>query len=327
MEKLRIGIVGHGNLGKGAELALHASEDMQCAGIFTRRALSAVAPLYPENKVYTVSELANLENEIDILLLCGGSSADLPVQAPALAKNFNIVDSFDAHADIPAHFQRVNTAAQRGGKVAVISAGWDPGLFSLARCLFESVLPNGTSHTFWGRGVSQGHSEAIRRIEGVVDACQYTVPVMETLTKVGMGARDNFTPREMHQRECYVVVAEGAERATITRAITEMPEYFQPYNTKVTFVSEEELQNQHSGMPHGGLVVRTGESEGGPLQVAQFQLNLASNPHFTAGVMLAYARAAMRLARTGASGAFTALDIPPAYLSAKKHEGLLKDLV
>ncbi len=327
MEKLRIGIVGYGRIGKSVEAALGTSEDMVCSGIFTRRDPATFNRETGGAAIYPAAALPQFKNQIDVIILCNGSSRDLPQQAPVVAGMFNTVDCYDNHAELPAYLAALQAAAKNSDHVAVAAAGWDPGLFSVARCLFSAVLPGGASYTFWGRGVSQGHTEAIRRIPGVVDACQYTVPNMDTLAKVGMGSREKFTPREMHTRECYVAVSPGADLEAIAKTIKEMPGYFAPYDTNITYVSSEELTKNHSGTPHGGLVVHSGETSDGQLQMAQFQLNLGANASYTAAVMVAYARAAARLAAGGASGAYTCLDIPPALLHPQPAQQLAEGLL
>jgi len=326
-EQIRIAILGYGNLGRGVELAVRANPDMKLVGFFTRRDPSTLKTLTPEVPVYNVEKLLEMQDAVDVLVLCGGSATDLPVQSAEYAKYFNIVDSFDNHANIPQHYDRVNERALEGGKTAVISAGWDPGMFSLQRLLGNCILPNGSDYTFWGRGVSQGHSDAIRRIEGVQDAKQYTVPVPEAMERVRSGENPELTTREKHTRECYVVAKPGADLARIEQEIKTMPNYFEPYDTTVQFISQEELNRDHKGIPHGGRVIRSGETSDGVGHVVEYSLKLGSNPEFTASVLVAYARAAYRLSREGVSGAKTVLDIPPAYLSFETGEELRRTLL
>ncbi len=318
MSVTRIGILGYGNLGRGVELACRDNDDVQLVAVFTRRDPASITPLTEGVAVYSADDLAAHADDVDVLVLGGGSATDLPEQTPACASLFNVVDSFDTHANIPAHFAAVDAAAREGGKVAVISAGWDPGMFSIARLYANAVLPNGADYTFWGRGVSQGHSDAIRRVPGVVDARQYTVPVPAALEAVRAGERPELTTRQKHTRECYVVAEEGADLAAIEKAIVEMPNYFSDYDTTVTFISKEELDRDHAGIPHGGSVIRTGSTgaEGQNTHVIEYSLKLDSNPEFTGSVLVACARAAWRLAGEGVVGAKTLFDIPPAYLSA-----------
>ena len=311
--KVRIGILGYGNLGRGVEKAVLANEDEELAGIFTRRDPSSVKTV-SGIQVFSADELSDLRDKLDVLVLCGGSATDLPKMTPEYAEMFNVVDSFDTHANIPTHFKNVDSACKRGRKTAVISAGWDPGLFSLARLYAKSVLPEGNDYTFWGRGVSQGHSDAIRRIEGVVDARQYTVPVPEALEKVRNGENPTLTTRQKHTRECFVVVEEGADKARIEKEIKNMPNYFSDYDTTVNFITKEELDEEHKGLPHGGSVIYSG-STGENNHVIEFSLKLDSNPEFTGSVLAATARAAFRMNSEGLIGAKTMFDIAPAYLS------------
>ena len=325
---IRIGIFGYGNLGRGVEYAVEANEDMELAAVFTRRDPASVRPR-TNVPVVSADNAQMWQNKIDVLILCGGSATDLPEQTPALAKLFNVVDSFDTHAKIPAHFAAVDAAAKAAGHVGVISVGWDPGMFSLARVYGNAVLTNGADYTFWGRGVSQGHSDAIRRVPGVRDAKQYTVPVPAALDAVRSGANPNLTTRQKHTRECYVVLEPGADQAAVEKAIVTMPNYFADYDTTVHFISEEELQRDHAGLPHAGFVLRSGATgaNGAHKHVIEFSLKLDSNPEFTACVLAAYARAAHRLAAEGVTGCKTVLDIAPAYLSAKSGEELRKALL
>lgn len=320
---MKIGIYGYGNLGRGVECALAQTADAELVGIFTRRDPASIRTVSGVS-VYHADELPKFADTIDVLVLCGGSATDLPTMTPDLAHTFNVVDSFDTHAAIPAHFNAVDRAATESGRVALISAGWDPGLFSLARVYAEAVLPNGENYTFWGRGVSQGHSDAIRRIDGVVDARQYTVPSAEAMNAVRDGKQPALTTRDKHKRECFVVAAEGADRARIEHEIKTMPNYFAEYDTTVTFVTAEELAEQHSGMPHGGSVIRSGITgwNGEHRQTIEYQLNLDSNPEFTASVLVAYARAVYRMHARGITGCKTVLDVAPADLSSLSPEEL-----
>ena len=322
--KIRIGILGYGNLGKGVESAVRQNPDLELAAVFTRRAPETVKTVSEGVRVLSADALGTMREEIDVLVLCGGSATDLPVQTPLHARHYNVIDSFDTHTNIPAHFAAVDQAAREGGKVAVISCGWDPGMFSLNRLYADCILPDGKDYTFWGRGVSQGHSDAIRRIEGVADARQYTVPVPEALEAVRRGETPELTTRQKHTRECFVVAKEGADRVRIEREIVTMPNYFSDYDTTVHFISEEELLRDHAGLPHGGSVIRTGKTGlcGEHTQVIEYSLKLDSNPEFTGSVLAACARAAYRMSTEGQSGAKTLFDIPPAYLSAKSGEEL-----
>ena len=324
MNPIRIGILGYGNLGRGVELAVAANDDMELVGVFTRRDPATVHP-YGENvAVWSADELAAHTGDIDVLVLAGGSATDLPEQTPAAAALYNVVDSFDTHANIPEHFAAVDEAAKASGHVAVISVGWDPGMFSVARLYANSILPDGADYTFWGRGVSQGHSDAIRRIPGVADARQYTVPVPAALEAVRAGRQPELSTRQKHTRECFVVAEEGADQAAIEQAIVTMPNYFADYDTTVTFVSQEELDRDHAGIPHGGSVIRTGTTgaEGECAHVIEYSLKLDSNPEFTGSVLVAVARACARLAAEGQSGCKTIFDLPPASLSPLSAEEL-----
>lgn len=325
---IRIGILGYGNLGKGVELAIKQNPDMELIAIFTRREPKSIKT-NTGAKVITINEIENWKDKIDVMILCGGSATDLPVQGPKYAEMFNIVDSYDTHAKIPKYYQEVNKKALKGNKVAIISIGWDPGLFSLNRLLSEAILPNGNTYTFWGSGVSQGHSDAIRRIDGVKNAVQYTIPIEEAVEVVRAGDNPNLTTREKHLRECYVVLEEGADKDKIEEQIKTMPNYFADYNTIVHFISEEELKLNHSGMPHGGFVIRSGKTglKEETNQIMEYSLKLESNPEFTASVLLAYARAANELHKNGEKGAKTIFDIPPKMLTPKKYEDLLKELL
>ena len=328
-EKIRIGILGYGNLGKGVELAIRQNPDMELAAFFTRRAPEALKTQSPDVPVYNVKDAISKKDDIDVMILCGGSATDLPVQSPEYAKYFNIVDSFDTHEKIPEHFANVDASAKEGGHVAFISVGWDPGMFSLQRLIGNCILPNGKDYTFWGRGVSQGHSDAIRRIKGVKDGKQYTVPVPAALEKVRAGENPELTTREKHTRECYVVAEEGADLARIEKEIVTMPNYFSDYDTTVHFISEEEMKRDHSTLPHGGFVIRNGKTGWNQenTHVIEYRLKLDSNPEFTSSVIVCCARAAFRMKQEGMSGCKTILDIPPAYLSAKSGEELRKNLL
>ncbi len=323
---IRIGIYGCGNLGRGVECAVRQNPDMELAALFSRREPCKVAHLSADVPVYPVEEAEAHVDDIDVMLLCGGSATDLPEQTPRLARLFNVVDSFDTHARIPEHFARVDEAARAAGKAAIISVGWDPGLFSLNRLYAQAVLPQGADYTFWGKGVSQGHSDAIRRIDGVLDARQYTIPVESAVDAVRSGGCPQLTAREKHTRECFVVAREGADLAAIEKEIKTMPNYFAEYDTTVHFISMEEMRRDHSGMPHGGMVIRSGQTgwDGEHRAVVEYSLKLDSNPEFTSSVLLAYARAAYRLNQRGDNGCKTVLDIPPALLSPKTGEELLR---
>ena len=325
---IRIGILGYGNLGRGVEYAVEANADMELVAIFTRRDPASVKPR-TNVPVISADDAEMWKDKVDVLILCGGSATDLPEQTPAFAKLFNVVDSFDTHAKIPAHFAAVDAAAKAAGHVGVISVGWDPGMFSLTRAYANAVLTNGADYTFWGRGVSQGHSDAIRRIPGVKNAKQYTVPVPAALDAVRSGSNPTLTTREKHTRECYVVLEEGADAAAVEKAIVTMPNYFSDYDTTVHFISEEELLRDHAGLPHAGFVLRSGATgaKGENKHIIEFSLKLDSNPEFTACVLAAYARAAHRLASEGVTGCKTVLDIAPAYLSAKSGDELRASLL
>jgi len=325
---IRIGIVGYGNLARGAEASIKDNADMELAAVFTRRDPSSVKINTVGVPVLHIDEIESFRDKIDVLIICGGSATDLPVQTPKYAKMFNVVDSFDNHPMIPTHFENVDMAAKEGGYIGVMSIGWDPGMFSLNRLYGTVLLPVGDTYTFWGRGVSQGHSDAIRRIEGVKDAKQYTVPVEDALRRVRNGENPTLSTREKHTRECFVVAEEGADKARIEKEIKEMPSYFADYDTTVNFITEEELKRDHAGIPHGGFVIRTGKTNGGKSNhVVEYSLKLDSNPEFTASVLVAYARAAYRLYKEGQTGAKTIFDIPPAYLSAMDGATLRKTLL
>lgn len=317
MSKIRIGIAGYGNLGKGVELAIRQNNDMELVGVFTRRSPETVKLLTDGVKVYSIDDAKNMQNDIDIMIICGGSATDLPKQTPELAEYFNVIDSFDTHARIPEHFENVDKACKKSGHIAFISLGWDPGLFSLNRLYAESILPSGKTYTFWGRGVSQGHSDAIRRVEGVKKGIQYTVPIEEAKEMVRSGSQPDLTTRQKHIRECYVVAHEGADLKKIEETIKNMKNYFDEYDTTVNFITDEEFDSVHNEMPHGGVVMRsgvTGEKEE-KNQVIEYSIKLDSNPEFTASVLVAYARALNRMKNEGQIGCKTAFDIAPAYLS------------
>lgn len=327
--KIKVGIFGYGNLGKGVESALAQNPDMELAAVFTRRSPETLQIRTEGVPVYQEAELAHMQDKLDVLVLCGGSATDLPGQTPKYAGMYNVVDSFDTHAKIPEHFAQVDKAAKASGKVAVISAGWDPGMFSLNRLYAQAILPEGHDYTFWGRGVSQGHSDAVRRIAGVKDARQYTVPVPEAVDAVRSGAQPELTTRQKHTRECFVVAEEGADLAKIEQEIKTMPNYFADYDTMVKFISQEELDREHRGLPHGGCVIRTGvtgmDKEHG--HVIEYRLKLDSNPEFTGSVLVACARAAYRMNQEGMKGCKTVFDIAPAYLSPKTGEELRAHLL
>ena len=325
---MRIGIYGYGNLGRGVECAAIAAKDTELVGIFTRRDPKTVTSQFG-TAVYGIDALSELADAIDVLVLCGGSATDLPEMTPELAKKISVVDSFDNHKAIPEHFARVDAAAREGGSLALISTGWDPGLFSVARAYASAVLPDGCDYTFWGRGISQGHSDAIRRIDGVLDARQYTIPVEEALYRVRNGECPEFTTREKHRRDCYVVAMEGADLSRIEREIKEMPGYFADYDTTVTFITSEELARDHKGMPHGGSVIRNGVTGkmGENTHTIEFSLALDSNPEFTGSVLLAYARAVCRMKMAGQVGCITVFDVPPVMLSPLSREEMIKSML
>nr|WP_294491934.1 diaminopimelate dehydrogenase [uncultured Mediterraneibacter sp.] len=323
---IRIGILGYGNLGKGVECAIRQNPDTELAAVFTRRRPEDVSVLTEGVPVCGIGDAVKWTDKIDVMILCGGSATDLPEQTPEFARMFNVIDSFDTHARIPEHFANVDAAAKEGGKVGIISVGWDPGMFSLNRLYANAILPDGKDYTFWGKGVSQGHSDAVRRVAGVKDAKQYTIPVEAALEAVRNGENPELGTRQKHTRECFVVLEEGADAAKVEKEIREMPNYFSDYDTTVHFISGEELKRDHSGIPHGGFVLRSGRTgmncENSHL--IEYSLKLDSNPEFTASVLLAYARAAYRLSQEGQSGCKTVFDIAPAYLSAKSGEELRK---
>ena len=326
---IRVGIMGYGNLGRGVECALKQNPDMELTAVFTRRDPGSVKILTEGVNVYPAKDAKDLADQVDVLILCGGSATDLPEQTPEYAKYFNVVDSFDTHAKIPEHFAAVDKAAREAGNTAVISAGWDPGMFSLNRLYGSAVLPDGKDYTFWGRGVSQGHSDAIRRIAGVKDARQYTIPVESALEAIRSGETPELTTRQKHTRECFVVAEEGADLAAIEKEIVTMPNYFADYDTTVHFISQEEMERDHRSLPHGGFVIRSGKT-GWNLEhnhVIEYSLKLDSNPEFTSSVIVACARAAYRMKQEGMTGCKTILDLPPAYLSSKSGEELRKELL
>ena len=326
---IRIGIVGYGNLGRGVECAIAQNPDMELVAVFTRRPPETVKILSQSATVYHIDNIENMVGKIDVMILCGGSAKDLPLQTPAIAKLFSVVDSFDTHAKIPEHFANVDASAREGGNLAVISCGWDPGMFSINRLYAEAILPTGKSYTFWGKGVSQGHSDAIRRIDGVADAKQYTIPVESALDAVRSGTNPELSTRQKHLRECFVVAKEGADLSRIEREIVTMPNYFADYDTIVHFITAEEMKRDHSGIPHGGFVIHAGKTgtESEHTNIIEYNLKLDSNPEFTASVLVACARAAYRMKQEGAVGCKTILDIPPSYLSPTSGEDLRKRLL
>ena len=326
---IRIGILGYGNLGRGVECAIKHNPDMELVAVFTRRAPETVKIFTETAAVYSVNDAEKMKDKIDVLIICGGSATDLPKQTPEYAKMFNVIDSFDTHARIPEHFDAVDAAAKEGGHIGIISVGWDPGMFSLNRLYANAILTNGKDYTFWGKGVSQGHSDAVRRIKGVKDAKQYTIPVEAALEAVRNGENPDLTTRQKHTRECFVVAEEGADLAQIENDIKTMPNYFADYDTTVHFISEEELKRDHSGIPHGGFVIRSGKTGWNDENnhVIEYSLKLDSNPEFTSSVILAYARAAYRLHKEGQTGCKTVFDIAPAYLSPKSAEELRAEML
>lgn len=328
MEKIRVGITGYGNLGKGVEYAVESSDDMVLTGIFSRRGPEQIKPRTGV-PVYSMEQAAQMKNQIDVMIVCGGSANDLPVQTAQLAEHFNLVDSFDTHAKIPEHFENVDKISKQSEKISIISAGWDPGMFSLNRLYSQAILPNGSDYTFWGKGVSQGHSDAIRRIDGVLDAKQYTIPVDCALERVRSGEQPELTTREKHTRECFVVAKDDADLKFIENQIKTMPNYFADYDTTVHFISKDEFKAEHSGIPHGGVVFRTGTTGENQKNkhIIEYKLTLDSNPEFTAGVLTACARAAYRLNKEGMSGCKTLFDIPPSYLHQQSPEELRKNLL
>ena len=326
---IRVGIMGYGNLGRGVECALKQNPDMELVAVFSRRNPDTVSILTEGVKVYSADELVKMQDEIDVLIICGGSATDLPKQTKEYAKYVNVVDSFDTHANIPMHYAAVNEVAQESGKIAMISVGWDPGMFSLNRLYGGAILPQGNDYTFWGKGVSQGHSDAIRRVEGVANGKQYTVPVEDALARVRSGENPVLTTREKHTRECFVVAKDGADKEKIVSDIKNMPNYFADYDTSVTFITEEELQRDHSGIPHGGFVIRSGKTGWNEenTHIIEYSLKLDSNPEFTASVLVAYARAAYRMNQEGMKGCKTVFDVAPAYLSPFSGEELRAKLL
>ncbi len=324
---IRIGIAGYGNLGRGVETAIRKNPDMRLIGVFTRRPPDTVSPLFKDTAVYTMDALKGFTDKIDVLILCGGSKDDLPEQGPALAALFNIVDSFDTHALIPEYYAAVDSPALANNKTALISIGWDPGLFSINRLLGEALLPDGETYTFWGKGLSQGHSDAVRRVDGVKAGVQYTIPSPEAIEQVRSGSRPELATKDKHKRECYIVLEEGAEAAVVEKAIVTMPNYFADYDSTVHFISEETLHKEHQRMPHGGFVIRSGNTNDEHAQVVEFSLKLDSNPEFTASVLVAYARACHRLNQSQQYGAKTAFDVAPGLLSIKSPAQLRKELL
>lgn len=326
---IRIGIYGYGNLGRGVECAVKQNPDMEVVAVFTRRAPETVKTLTEKAVVCRAADVEQWIDKIDVMILCGGSATDLPVQTPQLAKMFHVVDSFDTHARIPEHFANVDASAKEHDKVAVISCGWDPGMFSLNRLYANAILPEGKDYTFWGKGVSQGHSDAVRRIAGVKNAKQYTIPVDEALAAVRSGSNPDLTTRQKHTRECFVVLEEGADPAKVEQEIVTMPNYFADYDTTVHFISEEEFMTNHAGIPHGGFVIRSGQTgwDGEHKHVIEYSLKLDSNPEFTSSVIVAYARAAYKMAKEGQKGCKTVFDIAPVYLSAQSPEELRAHLL
>jgi len=324
---IRIGIAGYGNLGRGVEAALRKNPDMQLVGVFSRRPPDTVSVLYEDTHVYSMESLNDFSDKIDVLILCGGSKDDLPVQGPALAAAFNIVDSFDTHALIPEYYASVDAPALANNKTALISIGWDPGLFSINRLMGEALLPDGETYTFWGKGLSQGHSDAVRRVEGVKAGVQYTIPSPAAIEQVRSGSRPTLATKDKHQRECYIVLEEGADAVAVEKAIVTMPNYFADYDTTVHFISEETLSKEHQRMPHGGFVIRSGNTSEEHAQVVEFSLKLNSNPEFTASVLVAYARACYRLNQAQQYGAKTAFDVAPGLLSIKSPAQLRKELL
>lgn len=326
---MRVGILGYGNLGRGVECAIKQNPDMELVAVFTRRPPETVKILTDNVPVYHIDKAKEMKSEIDVLIICGGSATDLPKQTPEYAEYFNVVDSFDTHANIPQHFEAVDTVAKKNGNIGIISVGWDPGMFSLNRMYAGAILPNGSDYTFWGKGVSQGHSDAVRRINGVIDARQYTIPVSDAVDSVRNGENPDLTTRQKHTRECFVVAEDGADLNRIENEIKTMPNYFADYDTTVHFISQEEMTRDHSGIPHGGMVIRSGKTgfNNENSHIIEYNIKLDSNPEFTASVIVAYARAAYRMRLDGQSGCKTVFDVPPAYLSPKSGEELRKTLL
>lgn len=324
---IKIGILGYGNLGKGVEKAILKNDDMELVSVFTRRKPESLTIATKTAQVVSINEIENYKDKIDVLIICGGSATDLPVQTPKYAEMFNVIDSFDTHAKIPEHFENVDKAAKKSGKIGIISVGWDPGLFSLNRLYANAILPDGSDYTFWGKGVSQGHSDAIRRIKGVKDAKQYTIPVENALKAVREGKNPQLSTREKHTRECFVVAENGADKAQIEHEIKTMPNYFADYDTTVHFISEEELIKNHSAIPHGGFVLRSGKTSEGTNHIIEYALKLDSNPEFTSSVLVSYARAAFKLNKEGICGCKTVFDIAPKYLINKSDEEIRKTML
>ena len=325
--QIKIAIAGYGNLGRGVEISISKNPDMKLVGVFSRRDPKSVNTFFEDTKVFSIDNILEHKDEIDVLILCGGSKDDLPIQGPEFSKNFNIVDSFDNHAKIPEYFASVDKPSLENKKVALISIGWDPGMFSINRLYGEVLLPIGETYTFWGKGLSQGHSDAIRRVEGVQAGVQYTIPSVDAIEKVRSGVQPTLSTKEKHVRECYVVLKEGADGKKVENEIKTMPNYFEPYDTSVNFISQEELDKNHNKMPHGGFVIRSGNSSDENKQVIEYSLTLDSNPEFTASVLVAYARATYRLSQKGDFGAKSALDIAPGLLSIKSAEQLRAELL
>ena len=324
-EKIRIGIIGYGNLGRGVEASIKQQSDMELVAIFSRRGADSVKPINPNVKVVHIDDAVNYQEDIDVMILCGGSATDLPEQTPFFAKMFNTVDSFDTHASIPEYFAKVDKVANPNGKTSIISVGWDPGLFSINRVMSDAILPVGETYTFWGKGLSQGHSDAVRRVDGVKAGVQYTIPSEEAIAKVRSGENPELTTSEKHQRECFIVAEDGADKAKIEETIKTMPNYFALFETVVNFITEEELNRDHSHMPHGGFVIRSGNTGEGNNQIIEFSLKLSSNPEFTSSVLTAYARAAYRLNKADQIGAKTVYDVAPGYISPKSAAELRKN--
>lgn len=324
---IRVGIAGYGNLGRGVEASLAQSPDMQLVAVFTRRSPSSLSLLTSGVPVHSLDTIGEFTDAIDVLILCGGSHKDLPEQGPALARLFNTVDSFDTHAKVPEYFAAIDAAATAGGKAAMISVGWDPGMFSLNRLFGEAILPVGETYTFWGRGLSQGHSDAIRRVDGVKAGVQYTIPSEEAIERVRSGENPTLSTREKHTRHCYVVLDEGADAALVEQTIVTMPNYFADYDTTVTFIDEATMAREHNTMPHGGFVIRSGTTGSGTSQVIEYAIKLGSNPEYTASVLVAYARALFRMSQKGTKGALTVLDVPPGLLSPKSAADLRRELL
>ncbi len=326
-ERIRIGVAGYGNLGRGVEAAVGKNPDMELVGIFTRRDPASLTPVNPETPVFSMDGIADRTEDIDVLILCGGSKTDLPEQGPQLAALFNTVDSFDTHARVPEYFDAIDAPALANNKTALISTGWDPGLFSINRLFGEALLPDGATYTFWGRGLSQGHSDAVRQVPGVAGAVQYTLPSEDAIDKVRSGTRPELSTREKHTRECYVVLADGADADQVREAIVTMPHYFDPFDTTVHFITADELARDHAAMPHGGFVIRSGNTSADADQVIQYQLALGSNPEFTSSVLVTYARAVHRMSKAGDHGAKSVFDVAPGLLSPKTPAQLRKELL